>query len=64
MELFLRNGGECADRVMKMDYPLEVGFKADLILKMEIGNVAFLPFLAGVAKWKSEALKLCPRFFE
>ena len=46
---------------MKMDYPLEVGFKADLILKMEIGNVAFLPFSAGVAKWKSEALKLCPR---
>jgi len=25
-----RNGGECADRVMKTDYLLQVGFKADL----------------------------------
>jgi hypothetical protein len=46
---------------MKMDYPLEVGFKADLILKMGIENVALLPFSTGVAKWKSEALELCPR---
>jgi len=31
---FSRNEGESAERVMKSDYPCDVGFKADLTLKM------------------------------
>jgi hypothetical protein len=39
-KLFARNAAfremqrQCADRVMKTDYPREVGFKADLTSKM------------------------------
>jgi len=44
MKLFLRNAGEWAEQVMKTDYPIEVGSKADLTSKMEIGNEVFLPF--------------------
>ena len=32
------NVGECADRAMKTDYPLIVGYKADLTPKMEMGS--------------------------
>jgi len=39
-KLFARNAAfremqrQCADRLMKTDYPLEVGFKADLTSKL------------------------------
>ena len=67
-KLFVRNAAfrgmkrECAERVMKNRNLFLAGFKADLILKMEIGNGAFR-FFSGVAKWKPESLKLCPRLF-
>ncbi|MCM4153545.1 hypothetical protein DHD05_18275 [Arenibacter sp. N53] len=52
---------QCADRAMKTEYSFEVGTKADLIIKMEIGNEVFPAFIVGIAQWKSESLKLCPR---
>lgn len=32
---------QCAERAMKTDYSFEVGTKADLSLKIEIGNRVF-----------------------
>jgi len=37
-EVFREMERQCAERVMKMAYSLEVGCKADLTSKVEIGN--------------------------
>ena len=34
---FLRNVGECAERIKKTIYPYYAGFKADLTLKVKFG---------------------------
>ena len=57
---------------MEKYFPLKAGFKADLTLKMEIGNAraelcrskVILPSLTVSTEWKSESLKLCPRLLE
>ncbi|RXG11776.1 hypothetical protein DSM02_4009 [Leeuwenhoekiella polynyae] len=68
-KLFARNVAfremqrQCADRVMKTDYPLS-RIKSGLDFKGVDGNGAFLRISAGLAQWKSEALGSCPRPLE
>jgi hypothetical protein len=49
---------ECAERVMKTDYPFKLGFKVDLTLKMEIGIVPAFSS-AGVARNQPIQRKTC-----
>ncbi|MDT0691742.1 hypothetical protein RM549_18260 [Salegentibacter sp. F188] len=54
---------ECAERVMKVDYPLEVGFKADLSKKL-IPVMELFRLFAEIVEWKNKFLLVSKTFVE